>query len=446
MNEPTVQIGIMQESEISFALQGNFTARGYEKPFWGKFRAWYQSGVIEIAGEGNNYHIPEEIEFVPFDFNLSFFILYDVTIGIDFHWEQKEDQRFRGSLKIKKDGDSLVIINTLPVEDYLVSVISSEMKATSSLEFLKAHSIISRSWLIAQLNRKSEEKISSDLHSNEETTENEIVKWYSRENHSLFDVCADDHCQRYQGITKATTKKVEDAVARTRGLVLMHDNRICDARFSKSCGGISESFENVWEPVQHTYLSKVVDYDGEIKDFNLDLTNEAAAERWIRNTPPAFCNTTDKKILSQVLLDYDLKTTDFYRWSVAYSQDEIHTIVKKKSGFDFGKIVDLIPVQRGYSGRLIKLKIVGTKREMIVGKELEIRKILAHSHLYSSAFVVDKKEPVGGVPSGFVLTGAGWGHGVGLCQIGAAVMGSNGFSYEQILMHYFRGAVISRYY
>lgn len=446
MNEPSVQVGIMQGSEISFALQGNFTARGYQKPFWGKFRAWYHSGAIEIAGEGNRYHVPDEIEFMPFDFNVSFFILYDVTIGIDFHWEQKEDQRFRGSLKIRKDGDNLVVINTLPVEDYLLSVISSEMKATSSLEFLKAHSIISRSWLIAQLNRKTEEKISPGTDASGGKVPNEIIKWYSRENHNLFDVCADDHCQRYQGVTKATTQKVEDAVSQTRGLVLMHQGRICDARFSKSCGGISESFENVWEPVQHPYLTRVVDHDGEIKDFDLDLTKEAAADRWIRNAPPAFCNTKEKQILSQVLLDYDLKTTDFYRWSVVYSQEEIHKIIKKKSGFDFGKIMDLIPVQRGYSGRLTRLKIVGTKREMIVGKELEIRKILAHSHLYSSAFVVDKKEPVEGIPSAFVLTGAGWGHGVGLCQIGAAVMGSKGYNYEEILMHYFRGAKIASYY
>jgi len=446
MKELSVQVGIMQGKEISFALQGNFTARGYQKPFWGKFRAWYHAGAIEIAGEGNSYHIPDEIEFKPFDFNISFFILHGVTIGIDFHWEQKEDQRFRGSLTLRKDSDSLVVINTLPVEDYLLSVISSEMKATSSLEFLKAHSIISRSWLIAQLNRKSEVQISPGTYVSEKKTEDEIIKWYSRENHILFDVCADDHCQRYQGITKATTQKIEDAVNQTRGLVLMYDNKICDTRFSKSCGGISESFENVWEPVQHPYLTKVVDCDSEVKDFDLDLTKEAAAERWIRSTPPAFCNTTDKQILSQVLLDYDLETTDFYRWSVTYSQDELREIIKKKSGLDLGKIIDLVPVKRGFSGRLIKLKIIGTEREMTIGKELEIRKILAHSHLYSSAFVVDKKEPVDGIPSGFMLTGAGWGHGVGLCQIGAAVMGSKGYGYEEILMHYFRGAEISGYY
>ncbi len=446
MNEPSVQVGIMQGTEISFALHGNFTARGYQKPFWGIFKAWYHSGEIEIAGEGNSYRIPDEIEFKPFDFNISFFILHGVTIGIQFHWEQKEDQRFRGSLTLRKDGDALVVINTLPVEDYLMSVISSEMKATSSLEFLKAHSIISRSWLMAQLRRKTEVQISPGTYVSENNSEDEIIKWYSRENHVLFDVCADDHCQRYQGITRATTKTVEDAINQTRGMVLKYDDRICDARFSKSCGGISESFENVWEPVQHAYLTKVVDYNEAIKDFDLDLTKEDAADRWIRSAPPAFCNTSDKQILSQVLLDYDLKTTDFYRWSVTYSQDEICQIIKKKSGLDFGKIIDLIPVQRGYSGRLVKVKIKGTKREMTIGKELEIRKILAHSHLYSSAFVVDKKEPVDGIPSEFILTGAGWGHGVGLCQIGAAVMGSKGYGYEKILMHYFRGAKISRYY
>ncbi len=436
----------MQGEEISFAMHGNFTAKGHQRPFWGKYKAWCHSEAIEIAGEGNSYRIPEEIEFIPFDFNISFFILHDVTIGINFHWEQKEDQRFRGSLTLRKDGNSMVVINTLPVEDYLMSVISSEMKATSSLEFLKAHSIISRSWLIAQLKRKTEVQISPGTYISEKESEGEITKWYSRESHVLFDVCADDHCQRYQGITRATTKTVEDAVNQTRGLVLMYDDRICDARYSKSCGGISESFENVWEPVHHAYLTKIVDYDGEIQDFDLDLTKEAAADQWIRSNPPAFCNTTDKHILSQVLLDYDLKTTDFYRWSVTYTQDEICQIINKKSGLDFGKIIDLVPVQRGYSGRLIKLKIRGTKREMTIGKELEIRKILAHAHLYSSAFVVDKKETVDGIPSGFILTGAGWGHGVGLCQIGAAVMGSKGYGYKEILMHYFRGAEIKRYY
>ncbi|UCG27503.1 MAG: SpoIID/LytB domain-containing protein [Bacteroidales bacterium] len=446
MKEPSVQVGIMNDHEISFVLRGNFLVSGYRQSFSGSFHARINSGTIEIAGIGNDFRIEGEIEFKPVDYGNSFFVLQNVTIGIDFHWEQKEEQRFRGSLKLLKDDTSIIAINTLPVEDYLLSVISSEMKATGSLEFLKAHSVISRSWLIAQMNRSLKTDDRPGDYFPEKGADNEIIKWYGREDHKLFDVCADDHCQRYQGITRATTKTVGEAVKRTRGLVLLYNNRVCDTRFSKSCGGISESFENVWESVRHPYLTKVIDYNRKIKNFDLDLTREEAADQWIRSSPPAFCNTTDERILSQVLLDYDRETTDFYRWKVEYSQEEISEIIKQKSGMDFGKIIDLVPVERGCSGRLIRLKITGAEREMIVGKELEIRKLLSHSHLYSAAFTVDRMQPVDGIPMGFVLTGAGWGHGVGLCQIGAAVMGDKGYSYDEILKHYFTGARISCYY
>jgi SpoIID/LytB domain protein len=282
-------------------------------------------------------------------------------------------------------------------------------------------------------------------HSISETPE-EYIRWYDREDHLNFDVCADDHCQRYQGITRQSTQIVEQAVAQTRGMLLMNNDQICDARFSKSCGGISETFENVWEPEVHPYLQSIIDNPKPAEGFDTDLTNEEAAQKWIRNAPEAFCNTHDKEVLSQVLNDYDQETTDFYRWKLTYQQADLAELIARKSGRDFGAILDLIPVERGLSGRLKKLKIVGSKLTLTIGKELEIRKTLSESHLYSSAFVVDKQNITNGIPGEFVLTGAGWGHGVGLCQIGAAMMGAKGYKYDQILLHYFRGASISKEY
>ena len=205
-----------------------------------------------------------------------------------------------------------------------------------------------------------------------------------------------------------------------------------------------EVFENVWEPVNHPYLQKVVDSDKDPIGFDLDLKNETASEAWILGNPDAFCNTHDKKVLSQVLNDYDQETNDFYRWSVIYRQKEISELIHKRIGIDFGLVMDFIPIERGESGRLIKLKIVGTKKIMIIGKELEIRKALSESHLYSSAIIFDKKEIDGEVV--FILEGAGWGHGVGLCQIGAAVMGEKGYLYKEILNHYFKGVELEKRY
>ena len=446
MKEESVRVGIMKGDEISFELHGEFEIYGAPKVFRGNYIAKWNSNQIEILDKNILIYNGIEVELIPATAADSFFVLKNVTIGIDFHWEQKEDQRFKGSLKFIAENNTLVAINTLPVEQYLISVISSEMSATSSLELLKAHSVISRSWLIAQINKSREVGSSSETYQSDFKSEDEIVKWYDREDHLLFDVCADDHCQRYQGITKASTREAEESVLQTKGMVLTYEDKICDTRFSKSCGGISEAFENVWEPVIHPYLSKVVDHDTEVKEYDLNLTSEPAAEKWIRSDPPAFCNTSDKRILSQVLLDYDQKTTDFYRWNIRYAQDEIKILIEKKSGIKFGHIVDLIPVERGVSGRITKLQIVGTERSLTIGKELEIRKTLSPSHLYSSAFVVDKENIVKGIPQQFTLTGAGWGHGVGLCQIGAAVMGDKGYSYEDILLHYFKGARISKQY
>jgi len=373
-------------------------------------------------------------------------MLYDVTIGIHFHWERKENQLFKGALMLLREGERLHAINVLSLEDYLISVISSEMSATSSMELLKAHAITSRSWLIAQVVKGKEIRQSRENYQTIYETDEAYIRWWDREDHTLFDVCADDHCQRYQGITRQTSDLVEKAVNETSGLVLVNNGQVCDARFSKSCGGVTETFEKVWEPVVHPYLQAICDSPAGGNGLETALTQEEKAETWIRTSPPAFCNTTDHKVLSQVLNDYDQETTDFYRWKVSYSQAELTELINRKTGLNFGQIVDLIPLERGHSGRIIRLEIVGTLQKRIYGKELEIRKILSNTHLYSSAFVVDKYELKDGIAGKFLLTGAGWGHGVGLCQIGAAMMGAEGYSHEAILKHYFVGAELVKAY
>ncbi len=377
---------------------------------------------------------------------LSEFVLNDVTIGVQFHWQRKEDQRFVGGLKLIREGENITAINVVSIEDYLTSVISSEMSADCSLNLLKAHAITSRSWLLAQLEKSKALKAGGVKYQSLVETETERIRWYDREDHANFDVCADDHCQRYQGITKAYTASVKEAVESTGGFVVMHNGVVCDARFSKSCGGVMEEFQHVWEPVRYAYLAAVVDTPDETTPLALDFSHEENADKWIRGNPQAFCNTTDKKTLSQVLLKYDQETTDFFRWKVEYEQAQLAEIICRRSGIDFGQIVDLVPVERGKSSRLTKLKIVGTKRTMTIGKELEIRRTLSNSHLYSSAFVVDKHEVVNGIPARFTIQGAGWGHGVGLCQIGAAVMGEQGYSYDKILVHYFPHTEIKKIY
>lgn len=443
MQQPTISVGILNSEQITFDLYGDFKSFGFNQTFSGKLIATIEEDIIIIQSGESTIKVSNEILFEPSDYKSESFLLRDVVIGVKFHWEQKENQRFLGSLKLIKESGKITAVNILPVEDYLTSVISSEMSANSSLNLLKAHSIISRSWLLAQipsLNGKKE-KVNSIYQ-----TDNELIKWYDKEEHTLYDVCADDHCQRYQGITKIFTESVKQAIDETRGVVLYYNNKICDTRYSKSCGGVSESFENVWEPVKHPYLSTIVDYKFEPENLNTDFSEEENAEKWIRSNPPAFCNTKNEKILGQILQDYDKKTIDFYRWKVEYTQEEISKLVKEKSGIDFGEIIDLIPVERGYSARLIKLKIVGTKKTLTLGKELEIRRTLSTSHLYSSAFIVEKYDIVDNVPQKFVLLGSGWGHGVGLCQIGAAVMGEMGYKFDEILLHYFRGAKIKKIY
>lgn len=438
MEKPYINVGIVTGKEISFTLNGKYLSQEGE----------VVTGQLKASATGNRKislgtKKIESIELTPEDNNCSF-TLHNVTIGISYHWERQEEQTFTGKLKLITDGENVIAINILPVEDYLVSVISSEMSATSSLEFLKSHAVISRSWLLAQIENRDRKNIHKSLQQNFTTDENSIIRWYDREDHKLFDVCADDHCQRYQGITKASNPSVAKAVKETEGMVLMYGDEICDARFSKCCGGVSETFDTCWEDKDYPYLQPVID-NSENKDIP-DLSIEENAEKWIRTTPAAFCNTHDEKVLKQILNNYDQETTDFYRWKVKYSQKEISELIHRKTGIEFGDIKDLIPMQRGKSGRISRLKIVGTLRTVTIGKELEIRRALSESHLFSSAFVVDKTEIAGSVPSEFTITGAGWGHGVGLCQIGAAMMGEKGYSYDKILLHYYRNAEIKKVY
>lgn len=445
MQEPVITVGILSGKEIGFSFPKEFISSD-GIAICGIQQAVYRKG--KICWQEKEY---DELSFTPQQDTSSFFELQDVTIGINFHWERKEVQRFKGELKIIVEDDRLTAINIIPIEDYLTSVISSEMSATASLELLKAHAVISRSWLLNKLkvaNGKLKVIMHPDNTANFElsTLPSQLIKWYDHEAHKNFDVCADDHCQRYQGITRTSTPQAIEAVFATRGEVLMYEEEICDARFSKCCGGAFEEFQNCWENVKPPYL--IGQRDSKTETRLPDLTKEAEADKWIRTSPTAFCNTHNKQVLSQVLNNYDQETTDFYRWRVCYSQQELSELIHKRSGIEFGKIIDLIPVERGTSGRLVRLKIVGTLRTLIIGKELEIRRTLSSSHLYSSAFVVDKeyKEDEKEIPSRFILTGSGWGHGVGLCQIGAAVMGEQGYKYKEILSHYYPGSAIEQQY
>ncbi|WP_455541271.1 DUF4922 domain-containing protein [Prevotella fusca] len=437
--EPVVSVGIVSGDEIHFQLNGTYTIGNREVT--GQQTVKLKDG--RILWDSAVY---PELFFTPQDDNISF-TLDEVTIGVDFHWERKEAQTFLGKLRFVVDGDKLWAINELPVERYLASVISSEMSATSSLELLKAHAVISRSWLLVQMRRRKGIEMGVQAASAPvKVSDEEGVVWYDSDAHTLFDVCADDHCQRYQGITKATSPHVEEAIKATRGQLLMNGKEICDARFSKCCGGVSEEYEYCWDNNHKPYLLSVVDNAPLGTPPTIDLTREEVAREWILSSPEAFCNTKDATVLGQVLNNYDQETQDFYRWTTGFTQAELADLIRHKSGLDFGEIVDLQPLERGKSGRITRLKIVGTKLTRIIGKELEIRRTLSESHLYSSAFVVERGEMVNDVPQHFRLVGAGWGHGVGLCQIGAAVMGEKGYKYDEILHHYYQTAVIEVQY
>lgn len=437
--QPDVTVGIVSAQKIHFSLNKPYLAKG-EKVLGEQVVEFSEGGVL---WNGNQY---SQLTFHPQSADASF-SLSDVTIGVNFHWERKETQTFLGTLRFVVESDKIVAINELPVEKYLESVISSEMSATSSLELLKAHAVISRSWLLAQMKKRREVAESGNSFFSFTKKEDTLIRWYDREDHTLFDVCADDHCQRYQGITKETSPHVAEAIRQTKGQILMDGEEICDARFSKCCGGITEEFQYCWEDTPKTYLTAVRDIALGVEHTLPNLTNEEEAEKWIRFNPPAFCNTQDKKILSEVLNDYDQETVNFYRWKETLSQEKLQQLIADKLKMDLGAILDMKAVERGKSGRISKLQIIGTEKIFTIGKELEIRRTLSDSHLLSSAFVVDKYDKdEQGVPQRFELIGAGWGHGVGLCQIGAAVMGEQGYHYDAILLHYYQGAEIKKLY
>ena len=437
--EPEVKVGIVSGQKIHFSLNKPYLAKG--ETVIGEQEVEFSEGGV--LWNGNQY---SSLTFHPQSADASF-SLSDVTIGVNFHWERKETQTFLGTLRFVVESDKICAINELPVEKYLESVISSEMSATSSLELLKAHAVISRSWLLAQMKKRRDVAESGNNFFSFTKKEDMLIRWYDREDHTIFDVCADDHCQRYQGITKETSPHVAEAIRQTKGQVLLDGDEICDARFSKCCGGVSEEFQYCWEDTPKNYLTAVRDIALGIESTLPNLTNEEEAEKWIRFNPPAFCNTQDKRILSQVLNDYDQETVDFYRWKVTLTQEKLQQLIAGKLKMDFGAILDLKAVERGKSGRISKLHIIGTKKTFTIGKELEIRRTLSDSHLLSSAFIVDKYDiDEQGVPQRFELIGAGWGHGVGLCQIGAAVMGEEGYLYDAILLHYYQGAEIKKLY
>ncbi len=437
--EPEVKVGIVSGQKIHFSLNKPYLAKG--ETVIGEQEVEFSEGGV--LWNGNQY---SSLTFHPQSADASF-SLSDVTIGVNFHWERKETQTFLGTLRFVVESDKICAINELPVEKYLESVISSEMSATSSLELLKAHAVISRSWLLAQMKKRRDVAESGNNFFSFTKKEDMLIRWYDREDHTIFDVCADDHCQRYQGITKETSPHVAEAIRQTKGQVLLDGDEICDARFSKCCGGVTEEFQYCWEDTPKNYLTAVRDIALGIESTLPNLTNEEEAEKWIRFNPPAFCNTQDKRILSQVLNDYDQETVDFYRWKVTLTQEKLQQLIADRLKMDLGAILDMKSVERGTSGRISKLQIIGTEKTFTIGKELEIRRTLSDSHLLSSAFIVDKYDiDEQGVPQRFELIGAGWGHGVGLCQIGAAVMGEEGYLYDAILLHYYQGAEIKKLY
>lgn len=441
---PEISIGVVSGTGLTFTLAGNFSCDRVTENLEGQWTASQSEGIIFFRKGENVIKAGDDVTLTPVMPERSHFTLHAVTIGVNFHWQRDEDQSFKGKLKFIAENDKLTAINILSIEDYLVSVISSEMSATSSKELLKAHAVISRSWLLAQTEKSKQLEKKTAEYATSFVTGKEIIRWYDREDHRNFDVCADDHCQRYQGITRASTPIVEQVISDTSGEVLVYDGIICDARYSKCCGGMTELFENVWEPVNHPYLQNIEDNPLPPTGFSLSLTREEDAVKWINGNPEAFCNSNDKEVLTQVLNSYDQETNDFFRWRVTWSQKELSALVRERTGINFGIITDLVPLSRGTSGRITRLKIRGSKKTLIIGKELEIRKALSKTHLYSSAFYVEKMSRSESVT--FVLHGAGWGHGVGLCQIGAAVMGARGYTYREILMHYFRNATLEKKY
>lgn len=441
--EPQVRVGILSAPSLRFTLTGLFTSADSELVS-GTHEARISESGIAFTIDGKTY---TSVEYTPNTYIGDSFELEGVTIGVDFHWQRKENQRFRGSLRIIVENGKLTAINLVNVEDYLVSVISSEMSSTSSLALLRAHAVISRSWLLSMMSRGDKTLPTADSRPDVRALNPgpSLIRYWDREDHLNFDVCADDHCQRYQGISRVSTPIAAGAVADTRGEVLTYKGELCDTRFSKCCGGVFERFETCWDDAPRPYLTARRDSVATL-DYP-DLTQEENARMWILDMPQAFCNTQDRRILSQVLNGYDQETPDFYRWTEELTQEKITSLLRKRLDRDLGAIKDLTPLTRGTSGRIRELKITGTEGELIIGKELMIRRALSDSHLYSSAFVVEAHERnADGIPARFTLHGAGWGHGVGLCQIGAAIMGEKGYSYDEILRHYYIDSELTRLY
>lgn len=442
-NEPQLRVGVLEEyKEVHGCLCGVFVdANGTRRE--GEFVCRpADDGMLISFTRDRTETRAANIVLAPVAPEASF-VLNDVTIGVHFHWERKEAQTFRGALELRvRPQKGITAINVLPLEEYLKSVISSEMSATAPRALLEAHAITSRSWLVAMLDRAAEEDHLTQAQAPMDERTTDLTRWYTREDHDLYDVCADDHCQRYQGVTKIISPAVASAIEATRGTFLVYDDRVCDARFYKACGGLTEEFSNCWEERDVPYLHSIADG----LSPHSPIASEEQMRAWVTSSPDAFCNTRDGAILRQVLPSFDQETTDFFRWKVSYGREELEELLLRKSGIRFGTLRALVPVERGPSGRLVRLRIEGTERSLTVGKELEIRRWLSPSHLYSSAFVIDTECDASGVPQRFTLHGGGWGHGVGLCQIGAAVMAVKGYAAEEIVRHYFRGADVRRLY
>jgi len=442
--EPVIKVGILKAPVIRLRLRGPFHPEPAGRPVTGELEARIVDHGVEVLSGDRLVGSGKTLRIIPDEPSSGHFMAMGVVIGIGFHWEKKEDQVFRGSIRFTEEDGEVRLVNEVPAEEYLASVISSEMNASGPPEMLKAHAIISRSWLLSMADGTAsgpKRRVADGQIVSEKT----VLRWYDREDHQGFHVCADDHCQRYQGFARTGDPRVRRAVEETKGQVLVHSGGLCDARYSKCCGGVTERFETCWEPVARSCLESIPDRPG-ADSISIDLTKEEAAAAFIRGRPEAFCNTGDSDLISQVLNDYDHPGGGNFRWEVRYGQEELSAIVSKKSGMDLGAIAGMEPVERGPSGRLVRLRIVGSRRTVVVGKELEIRRWLSPSHLYSSAFIVEMGAFRKGIPESFVLHGAGWGHGVGLCQIGAAVMASGGYGHRDILKHYYRGAKIEQRY
>ncbi len=440
MTEPIITVGITSGKKIALKIVGEYYLPRLNLYIHGRSYFEKSSRGILLESTLGTYYINENDVFVAANEDNASFWVHNVKIGKGFHWEREEDQHFLGDFKFVHENGEITLVNIIPLELYLESVIGSEMSEHASSALLESQAIVARSWTLAQLNNKNV------IPHNEYREKGLRLRWRERDSHTLYDFCADDHCQRYQGIIKTSTLRTAAAVDKTRGIALLEGEKICDARYSKSCGGVTELYENVWSKTAHPCLESVYDFVAPTYYSDWDLSVEQNARKWILAKPEAFCNTEDVTILKQILVDFDNETKDFFRWKKIFSQNEIAELIHKNLHHDFGEILDLIPVERGKSGRLIKLKIVGSKREFIIGKELEIRKTLSESHLYSSAIVIEKENVVNNIPQRFVIYGAGWGHGVGMCQIGAAVMGHKGYKFDEILAHYFPHAKIKRIY